>query len=406
MAARTFSPASAGTVGPVERCIGVVVFTDLVRSTEVFGRLGPADADRVRAAHFDDLQKLIRDGGGELVKTMGDGVMAVFALATNALQFAATAQAQFCVDEAFKALPGLRVGVSVGELTEESGDYHGLAAIEAARLCQVAAPGQVLCAPVVRQVIGSATEFALRSLEPVPLRGLSDVYAADELVWTRPSAAPLRVVLADDAVMLRQGIARLLEDDGFRVVGQAGDAVELLALANELQPDVVITDIRMPPTMNLDGLEAALEIRRRSPATGILVLSQHIETAYALQLLGEKATGVGYLLKERITAVDEFSNAVRRVADGGTAVDPEIVSALMSQARAVDPLEVLSDREREVLALMAEGLSNPGIAQRLYVGQRTVESHVASIFTKLSIPPEREDDRRVIAVVRYLESRH
>jgi DNA-binding NarL/FixJ family response regulator len=167
---------------------------------------------------------------------------------------------------------------------------------------------------------------------------------------------------------------------------------------------VVVTDIRMPPSFELEGLQAAMEIRRRFPNIGVLVLSQHVVTEYAVQLLGEGSTGVGYLLKERITAIDAFTAAVRRVAGGGTAVDPEIVAALMDSSFGEDPLGSLTDREREVLAFMAQGLSNPGIAERLVVSPRTVESHVASIFDKLDIPPESQDDRRVQAVLRYLET--
>jgi DNA-binding NarL/FixJ family response regulator len=240
-------------------------------------------------------------------------------------------------------------------------------------------------------------------VESLTLRGFADPLEADVVVWTPPDTAAPRVLLADDAVVVRQGIARVLEDDGFQVVGQAGDAEQLLQLTAELLPDVVVTDIRMPPSFELEGLQAAMEIRRRFPNIGVLVLSQHVVTEYAVQLLGEGSTGVGYLLKERITAIDAFTAAVRRVAGGGTAVDPEIVAALMDSSFAEDPLGALTEREREVLSLMAQGLSNPGIAERLVVSPRTVESHVAGIFEKLDIPPESQDDRRVQAVLRHLE---
>jgi DNA-binding NarL/FixJ family response regulator len=257
----------------------------------------------------------------------------------------------------------------------------------------------------VRKIIGSGGEHAFEAVEPLTLRGFAEPLEADAVVWTPPDTAAPRVLLADDAVVVRHGIARALEDDGFQVVGQVGDAEQLVDLTAELLPDVVVTDIRMPPGFELEGLQAAMEIRRRFPNIGVLVLSQHVVTEYAVQLLAEGSTGVGYLLKERITAIDAFTAAVRRVAGGGTAVDAEIVAALMdSSSGEKDPLGSLTDREREVLSLMAEGLSNPGIAERLVVSPRTVESHVAGIFEKLDIPPESQDDRRVQAVLRYLET--
>jgi DNA-binding NarL/FixJ family response regulator len=254
-------------------------------------------------------------------------------------------------------------------------------------------------------LVGADAAYTFEPVGALRLRGLSDSFPAEEVAWELPGTSTQRVVLADDAVILRRGLARLLQDEGFRIVGEAGDADELLQLVDELRPDVVVTDIRMPPHMSLDGLEAALEIRRRFPQIGILLLSQHIEAEYAMRLLGDDATGVGYLLKERISAVDAFASALHRVSAGGTAVDPEVVDALMHRATKGDPLSALSERERQVLSLMAEGMSNAGIAERLVVSQRTVESHVASIFTKLDMLPESRDDRRVLAVVRDLEAR-
>ena len=388
----------------MERRIVAVLFTDLVRSTELFGRLSADQAEEVRRHHFAALREVVDASDGEMVKTLGDGIMAVFALASAAVDCAVAAQRRFSVKDQAVSLPGLRAGIAVGEAAVETGDYHGGPVVEAARLCSAASPGQILAARAVRLVSARGGEHAFEPVEPLSLRGFPDPLEADAVVWTPPDTAAPRVVLADDAVVVRQGIARLLEDDGFQVVGQAGDAEQLLHLVDELVPDVVITDIRMPPALELEGLEAAMEIRRRYPAMGVLVLSQHVVTEYAVQLLAEGSTGVGYLLKERITAIDTFTAAVRRIAGGGTAVDQEIVEALMSGTSATDPVAVLSEREREVLSLMAEGLSNPGIAERLVVSPRTVESHVASIFEKLDIPPESHDDRRVQAVLRYLES--
>jgi DNA-binding NarL/FixJ family response regulator len=215
----------------------------------------------------------------------------------------------------------------------------------------------------------------------------------------------LRVVVADDSVLLREGIVRLLdEQDGFEVVAQAGDADELLRKVGAHKPDVAVVDIRMPPTNTDDGLRAALEIRSTQPDTSVLVLSQYVEEGYALDLVGDAAGGVGYLLKDRVADVDRFVDAVRRVAEGGSALDPEVVSQLVGRARRDDPLEDLTPREREVMELMAEGRSNHAIADQLVVTERAVEKHVTSIFGKLNLPPAPEDHRRVLAVLRFLRS--
>jgi DNA-binding NarL/FixJ family response regulator len=212
----------------------------------------------------------------------------------------------------------------------------------------------------------------------------------------------VRVVIAEDSVLLREGVARILADAGFDVVGQAGTADELMLKVRSYSPDVAIVDIRMPPTHTDEGLQAAHEIRENHPGVGVLVLSQYIEPAYAMELLAESAEGVGYLLKDRISDVQEFADAVRRVADGGSALDPQIVSQLVGRRRGDDPLGELTPREREVLGLMAEGRSNQGIAERLVVTERAVEKHVTSIFSKLKLPAATADHRRVLAVLAYL----
>ena len=213
-----------------------------------------------------------------------------------------------------------------------------------------------------------------------------------------------RVVLADDDVLLREGLATLLDRVGFEVVGQAGDASELLSLVRAFLPDLVIVDIRMPPDHSTEGLDAARVIRKEFPDIGILVLSAHVEVEHAMDLL---ATGdrMGYLLKSRVTDVDEFVTAVERIAKGGSVVDPVLVQELVGARRADDPLAALTPRELEVLGLMAEGRSNAGIAGRLWVAEGTVEKHVRSILTKLDLPETPEDHRRVLAVVVFLESR-
>ena len=212
----------------------------------------------------------------------------------------------------------------------------------------------------------------------------------------------MRVVLADDSVLLREGIARLLEDAGFDVVGQADSAEQLLLKVRSYSPDVAIVDIRMPPTHTDEGLRAAKEIRESHADVGVLVLSQYVESGYALELLQEDANGVGYLLKDRVSDVREFAAAVKRVAEGGSALDPEVVSRLVGRRRGDDPLSQLTAREREVLELMAEGRSNQAIAERLFVTLRAVEKHVTSIFGKLHLPAAEQDHRRVLAVLTYL----
>jgi DNA-binding NarL/FixJ family response regulator len=214
----------------------------------------------------------------------------------------------------------------------------------------------------------------------------------------------VRVVLAEDSVLLREGVARILDEAGFEVVGQAGNADELLLKVRSYSPDVAIVDIRMPPTHTDEGLRAAQEIRENHPTCGVLVLSQYVEATYAMELLAESAEGVGYLLKDRVSDVNEFADAVRRVGEGGSALDPTIVSQLVGRRRRDDPIDQLTPREREVLGLMAEGRSNSGIAEQLVVTERAVEKHVTSIFSKLRLPAASEDHRRVLAVLAYLRS--
>jgi DNA-binding NarL/FixJ family response regulator len=205
-------------------------------------------------------------------------------------------------------------------------------------------------------------------------------------------------------MLLREGVARLLEDAGLDVVAQAGDAEDLMRKVGAHKPDVAIVDVRMPPTHTDEGLRAAAEIREKHPDTGVLVLSQYIEEAYAMELLSSNAEGVGYLLKDRVADLDRFIDAVRRVGEGGSALDPEVVSRLLGRRRQADPLAEISPREREVLALMAEGRSNHAIASELVVTERAVEKHVTSIFTKLNLPPTADDHRRVLAVLTYLRA--
>jgi DNA-binding NarL/FixJ family response regulator len=212
----------------------------------------------------------------------------------------------------------------------------------------------------------------------------------------------VRIVLADDAALFREGVANLLREAGFDVVGQAENADDLLALVSEHQPDVVIVDIRMPPSHTLEGLEAAKIIRARYPAVGVLVLSQFVEPHYALQLIDNAEQGAGYLLKDRVGDIEELADAVRQIATGRLIIDPAVVSQLLNRSRRRDPLDALTDREKAVLALMAQGRSNHAIANGLFVTEKTVEAHIRAIFIKLNLSPTADDHRRVLAVITYL----
>ncbi len=214
----------------------------------------------------------------------------------------------------------------------------------------------------------------------------------------------MRIVIAEDSVLLRAGLTRLLVDEGEEVVATVGDADALIDVVERHRPDLAVVDVRMPPTHTDDGLRAAIQVRSRWPEVGILVLSQYVEETYATELLATDTGGLGYLLKDRVADVSEFMDAVRRVGDGGTALDPEVVAQLLARTRRRDPLARLSPREREVLGLMAEGRSNAAIASELVVSAGAVEKHISNIFTKLDLPPTDHGHRRVLAVLRWLES--
>jgi DNA-binding NarL/FixJ family response regulator len=211
----------------------------------------------------------------------------------------------------------------------------------------------------------------------------------------------MRIVIGEDQLLLREGLARLLEEEGHEVVGSAGDGPGLVRKAKAHRPDLVIADVRMPPSQTDEGVRAALEIRDAEPEIGILVLSHHVEVRYAVELLSDNASGVGYLLKQRVADLDRFFAALERIATGGSVIDPEVVSAMLGRAKR-DPLEELTPRQREVLALMAEGRTNAGIAAELVITEKAVAKHVAAIFEALGLPPTADGHRRVLAVIRYL----
>jgi DNA-binding NarL/FixJ family response regulator len=382
-----------------------LLFTDIESSTRLVQELGDAYAGALEQ-HRTVLRGAVAEAGGDEVDCRGDEFSAVF---TGADEAVAAAQAiQNGHDDSLR----VRIGIHTGEPLRVEGDYVGVDIHRTARICAAGHGGQVLLSEATKALLRSPV--SLRDLGEHLLRGLDRperIYQLDAdatFPALRADAAEqglgarIRVVLADDSVLLREGVARLLEDAGFNVVGQAGSADDLLLKVRSYKPDIAIVDIRMPPTHTDEGLRAAQEIREHHPEVGVLVLSQYVESGYALELLQGNAEGVGYLLKDRVSDVKEFAAAVKRVAEGGSALDPEVVSRLVGRRRGEDPLSQLTPREREVLELMAEGRSNQAIAEKMVVTLRAVEKHVTSIFGKLRLPADEQDHRRVLAVLTYL----
>src|SRR2546423_11416788 len=391
-----------------------LVVTDVEGSTQLLQRLGD------HSAHILDApRRLFRDAvearSGVVVDQRGDEFFVVFPDARAAADAVVAAQRAFAEhDWPSGADLRVRMGLHTGEPNVRDGTYFGLDVHRAARICQARSGGQILLSARTREQLEAG--HAVEDLGDHQLPGIDQ---PERLYQPHATGAPtrfpplstarrgfrgVRVVLADDSVLLREGIARLLEDAGFEIVAQSGTADDLLRHVGMHKPDVALIDIRMPPTQTDEGLRAAQQIRERWPGTGVLVLSQYVEPAYAMELLGENAEGVGYLLKDRVSDVDEFAAAVRRVAEGGSALDPAVVSQLVGRRRRDDPIDELTPREREVLGLMAEGRSNQAIAEKLVITLRAVEKHVTSIFSKLRLPASAEDHRRVLAVLTYLGS--
>ena len=381
-----------------------LLFTDIEGSTRLLQELGdgyPAALEEHRRA----VRAAFADSAGEEIDCRGDEFSAGFADPDDAVH------AAIAIQDASNGVIRVRVGVHTGEPLRIEGSYVGIDVHRAARICAAGHGGQVLLSETAHGALRTARQTRDRGLHQ--LRGLDQperIYqlGAREFPPLRSDVAEsglgarIRVVLAEDSVLLREGIASLLANVGFEVVGRAGTAEELLLKVRSYSPDVAIVDIKMPPTHTNEGLVAAQEIRERHPGVGVLVLSQYVESGYALELLQSSAEGVGYLLKDRISDVNEFAAAVKRVAEGGSALDPEVVSLLVGRRRGEDPVSQLTPREREVLELIAEGRSNQGIADKLVVTERAVEKHVTSIFSKLHLPTASADHRRVLAVLAYL----
>jgi DNA-binding NarL/FixJ family response regulator/class 3 adenylate cyclase len=366
-----------------------------------------------------NVRRILRDAvsanGGIVVDAVGDELLAVFVEADGALAAALAAQ-RGCRDHEWPELARARVRIGLHTGTPSFGEegYTGLDVVRVARIGQAGHGGQIVASSATVEVLdGIGTvdlgEHRIQGLEQ-PERVFQVV--ADDLPRDFPPLRntsstvgnAIRVVISDDSVLLREGVVRLLQETGFDVVAQSGTADDLLRHVAMHKPQVAVVDIRMPPTHTDEGLRAAREIRERFPSTGVLVLSQYVEQGYALDLLSESAEGVGYLLKDRVSDVEQFASSVRRVAEGGSALDPAVVSQLVGRHRVDDPLAELTPREREVLEQMAEGRSNQAIADRLFVTLRAVEKHVTSIFTKLDLPATTDDHRRVLAVRVFLQS--
>jgi DNA-binding NarL/FixJ family response regulator/class 3 adenylate cyclase len=403
------------------------LFSDVEGSTALVGTLGDAYGD-VMAEHRRLLRSAVSASNGHEVDSRGDEFFAAFQRTRDAVAAALAAQRDFAAHEwPPNAAVRIRLAIHTGEpLLGESG-YEGLDVHRVARICAAGHGGQVLVSQTTRNLLeaGQVLEAEFQDLGEHSLRGLprperifqllapdlpaqfpplrtDDGRAAVEA--TGGDGPRLRVVLAEDSVLLREGIARLLVEAGFDVVGQSEDAEDLMLKVRSYSPDVAITDIRMPPTQTDEGLRAAQQIRETYPDVGVLVLSQYVEPGYAMELLAESAEGVGYLLKDRVADVDEFAAAVRRVAEGGSALDPALVTQLVGRRRQHDPIDELTAREREVLELMAEGRSNQAIGERLFITPRAVEKHITSIFGKLRLPQASEDHRRVLAVLAFLRA--
>jgi DNA-binding NarL/FixJ family response regulator/class 3 adenylate cyclase len=363
------------------------------------------------------VRRIIRESlaahSGLEVDATGDELLAVFTEPGRALDAALDSQrsmrdATWPSDSRVR----IRIGVHTGTPTLGEEGYTGIDVVRAARIASAGHGGQILASAATLDVVGvPSRDLGEHRIEGLVQPERIHQLLADDLPRDFPPLRftiatlgnSLRVVIADDTVLLREGVVRLLTESGFDVVAQSGTAEDLLRHVAMHKPDVAVVDIRMPPTHTDEGLRAAREIRERFPGVGVLVLSQYVEPGYAMDLLSESAESVGYLLKDRVSDIEQFASSVRRVAEGGSALDPAVVSQLVGRKRHDDPLDELTPREREVLELMAEGRSNQAIAERLFVTLRAVEKHVTSIFTKLGLPASADDHRRVLAVLTYLQ---
>jgi DNA-binding NarL/FixJ family response regulator/class 3 adenylate cyclase len=394
---------------------GVVTFlcSDIEGSTRLVQQLGDA-----YAGVLADTRRVLRDAtgaaGGLEIDATGDELFSAFERPEGALEAAVAGQLGLGAHSWPDGIEvRVRMGIHTGLPMLGEDGYVGLDVHRAHRICSAGHGGQILLSEATSSLVADASvlELGVHRLRDLaePERLFQLVHA--ELPGTFPQLRfasgvedAMRVVLADDSVLLREGVARLLEEAGFDVVAQSGTREDVLRHVSMHKPNVAIVDIRMPPSHTDEGVRAAKEIRERFPEVGVLVLSQYVEPTYALELLSDSAEGIGYLLKDRVSDIEEFAAAVRRVGEGGSALDPAVVSQLVGRRRRDDPLEELTPREREVLELMAEGRSNQAISERMFITPRAVEKHVTSIFHKLRLPATSEDHRRVLAVLTFLRA--
>jgi DNA-binding NarL/FixJ family response regulator/class 3 adenylate cyclase len=383
-----------------------VLFADVEGSTAMLERLGQARWLGALAEYEQLLGDTVADHGGTLIKAIGDGHLVAFPSARAALRCAVEVQRSLPLATA----PALRVrmGMHTGEPAVREDDLHGRTVVKASRIADMAHGGEILVSGIVRELVQAdedlEDEIWFEEGREVELRGLRGRHLVLSAQWDDLARDTLRVVIADDSALVRDGVAALLRECGVHVAAIAADAESLYREVERHRPDVALVDIRMPPTGTTEGLVAAEQIGRTHPEVGVLVLSQYLELSYALRLVEDGEARRGYLLKDRVSEIETLLDAVRRVAHGGCVVDPAIVDGLVARAGVAGQLADLSDRERGVLGLIAEGLSNEAIADRLLVSCEAVDADVAQIFEKLGLRDERAEDRRVAAVLTYLRA--
>jgi DNA-binding NarL/FixJ family response regulator/class 3 adenylate cyclase len=376
---------------------------------------GDQAAGRLAAEFARITRDVVESEDGELLELRGDEALTVFGSARDAIRAASVLQQRFVTEAVSDAdMPLLvGIGIDVGEAVPVEGGYRGGALNLAARLCSLAAPGEILASTIATHLAGPLDGIEYQDRGETRMKGLRDsvpvmrIRPADDptrrlAAMSTPGA--MRVAVADDSVLLREGVVRVLKESGFQVIAQAGNGEDLVAAVALDPPDVVVTDIRMPPTYTDEGLKAAHRIRERFPEVAVLLLSQYVETDFALELVAAGASRLGYLLKDRVANVQEFTDAVRRVGAGGSVIDPEVVSRLVERPRLGSPLDDLTEREREVLGLMAEGRSNAAIAERMSLSTKSIEGHVRNIFGKFGLLDTPDDHRRVLAVLSFLKT--
>ena len=382
-----------------------VVFTDVEGSSTLLERFGEEQYAALATGYEALLNRCCAEHGGTCEASAGDGHLLAFTSVRAALRCAVALQREL----AESGLPfRVRAGVHCGELERHDDELRGRALVKGARISALAHGGEVLASSIVRELAdldAADGDIWFDDATEVELRGLRGRHLVVPVRWHEHARPPVRVVIADDAAIVRDGVAALLREHGFDVVATASDAAGLHDAVERHRPDVAVVDIRMPPTHTNEGLVAAERIRVSHPGTGVLVLSQHVEPEYALRLLRDGEARGGYLLKDRISDAEVLVDSVGRVARGSVVVDPGLTEQLVQQAEASGALAELTGREREVLDLLAQGLSNRAIAERLVVTGRTVETHIGQIFLKLGLREEGQEHRRVAAVLTYLRSR-